>query len=266
MSNFPVPPNIADWDHQPYSNGGYTAVAGNASAHTEGSYVEIENSTLIDADGFFLYQRSYAGNNICAFVDVAVGGAGSEQDIVVDFPLWSENVGIHLYYDIPIPIPSGTRLSARVRASTGSPGNQGVGITLYKTGDKKQPIWAAADVSIGKDLTNTKGTSVVNGTSGFGSWTELEASISNDIVGFFVHYGHNLATIADSLGLFEIGIGAASSEQTIWGQAYLREASDGQIPHTIFIPIAIPSGTRVAIRTDEWVGDNLDWCMTGVRA
>ena len=92
------------------------------TANTKGSYTELESSTAETIKGFGVM----IGNNDNAIInanssmlfDIAIGGSGSEQNIVSD--LWmktstSESNNPIIFYDITIP--EGTRVSSRFQST-----------------------------------------------------------------------------------------------------------------------------------------------------
>lgn len=116
-----------------------------AVANTKGAYAQLTASTSRDYAGLFfvfdgLGQITGTIHNTDNFaIDVAIGGAGSEQIII-------PNIGTQKVYEgtlnevgfIPmlthikwIPIPSGTRIAARCQCSTNTATERLMGITAY---------------------------------------------------------------------------------------------------------------------------------------
>ena len=94
-----------------------TSVTASATANVKGSF-----TTLAPPSGGSLTVRDYAGlvvgvcygSTIAFLTDIAIGASGSE---IIIAPNLSTNLGSYMH--LPIPIPKGTRLSARVQASSG---------------------------------------------------------------------------------------------------------------------------------------------------
>lgn len=93
-------------------------------ANTKGSYSQLVASSAKDYIGFVLCVDNAANSGMPAFsflIDIAIGGAGSEQAIVPNFyfdPSGMDDVTLAFYF--PINIPSGTRIAARAQASGAS--------------------------------------------------------------------------------------------------------------------------------------------------
>lgn len=104
-----------------------------ATADTKGSFVQLTASTAHDYIGLMGYLLTYAGlDNTSGLVDIAIGASGSEQVIWPNIPLTPNNAsafypGIVVPFT-PIPIPAGSRISARFQSTSTS---DEVGVTLY---------------------------------------------------------------------------------------------------------------------------------------
>lgn len=98
-------------------------------------------------------------------------------------------------------------------------------------------------VSPGGPLTSTSLPTAVPDSTGsagaFGAWTELIASLDYNALGFWLH------TRGSSMWTFEIGVGAAASEVTIGAVGLANDSYAGTFQ---YVPLAIPAGSRVAIR------------------
>ncbi len=97
-----------------------TVACGTSGA--KGSYVQLIASTSRDYAGFLPAFSSH-GSFANILVDIAVGGAGSEQIIIPDYYLNETNASTFpgiVSFPFFIQIPAGTRISARAAASTGS--------------------------------------------------------------------------------------------------------------------------------------------------
>jgi len=111
-----------------------TAVTGGGTANTKGSYSQLVAATAADYVGFFLaldYQSTTA--NVSFNIDIAIGASGSEVVIKPNHYQqfdWASSVRAmpsltSIYY---LPIPAGSRVSARCSCTTAS---VVCGVTLY---------------------------------------------------------------------------------------------------------------------------------------
>lgn len=237
------------------------------SANTKTAWVEVSSSLPFDCDGLMLQTRNVGANFQTVWFDVGVGGAGSEVVVVSNWPdqRWSSNK-YSSHVPIPVKLKAGQRVAIRCQ-STGTPGGNVSGaLAVFSGGFDKIGPFAALDVDIGKDMANSRGTSVTPGTSAEGSWTELTSSLSRAIKGFYVHQTNGANS--DALGRFEIGIGAAASEVALTPYfAYWQ--SGGNPPLTWensgpwFFPL--PAGTRIAARARSNAAEAIRLSLTGLR-
>jgi len=117
-----------------------TAVTPNATANTKGLYAPLTTSTPVDYLGFLMAideGSSTTDHPVDQLWDIAVGAGGSEQIILPNF--YALNSGISGFYIggqnpvvshfLPIGIPAGTRISARMQ--TGQASKPSMNLTLY---------------------------------------------------------------------------------------------------------------------------------------
>lgn len=225
-----------------------TTVAGNAG------WDEVIASTDEDTDHVVIYMN-YESQGAGAAVEenlisVGVGAAASEQAIITNIPL-SGRVATSRTMDalsFPVQIPSGSRVSVKVDADAAT--NIGIGVKLFKGNEKSFAFSGAKGFGT---TANFSGTAVDPGgvANTKGAWTELDASCSDTIRGFWIHVGvnENLTLGLNSTTFTDIGIGAAASEQVIVPDHYTfaSTAEDGSA--SIFYDVEIPSGTRIAARS-----------------
>jgi hypothetical protein len=119
-----------------------TAVDPGGTANTKGSYVTIASSITNDLTGIWMTFDTQASNGSAAgynawLVDVAVGAAASEQIFLPNISMtgqfatsnaWIMNPMMPYY---PMPIPAGTRISARSLCTTNSSPSRILGMTLW---------------------------------------------------------------------------------------------------------------------------------------
>jgi len=117
-----------------------TDVDPGGSASTYGSWTQLTASTPRDYMGLLICvgqnstdNAAYLASTPC-YVELAVGGSGSEQLIVPDYGFASSNppnITSQWCPFLPIPIPSGTRISARVAQGNTTSGTRVVGVMAY---------------------------------------------------------------------------------------------------------------------------------------
>ena len=138
---------------------------------------------------------------------------------------------------------------------------------------------AQGSESGGRSTGSTRGTTVTSSTTAHtkGSWAQILAATSFDAVGLWVHT-HAYITAGSSQKnnfLVDLGVGGAGSEVVRLPDLFLEHGASGMTPmgstKSVFFPLAIPSGTRIAARcqadTDGSGGSNaLDVSVTLLRA
>lgn len=113
-----------------------TVIATPAAANTKGSYTQLIAATARDYIGFFWSTDSMAntsgGNPQGVLMDIAVGAGGSEVPLVTNAFCYalSNNTRVPSTYNfLPIQIPAGSRLAARIQSNLGTA--QSLGLTIY---------------------------------------------------------------------------------------------------------------------------------------
>ena len=101
-----------------------TQVDPGATVNTKGAYSQLTASSTKDYKGFFL-TLDQNGNTAPAaahfLIDIAIGGAASEQIILPEYWRQSDTddvPGAHFSPFFPIAIPIGTRIAARAQSTT----------------------------------------------------------------------------------------------------------------------------------------------------
>jgi hypothetical protein len=106
-----------------------TTITASGSTNTKGSYSELVAATSRDYMGFFIGTTGASATTKHHLLDIAIGAAGSEVVIlsnlyILTTAMWS---AVPTFF-LPINIPAGTRISARVQSATAS---SAFGLTLY---------------------------------------------------------------------------------------------------------------------------------------
>jgi hypothetical protein len=250
-----------------YSNGSQQysgSCTASASANTKGSYSTIDADAPLDADGFWLYLMPHTANRDY-HVDIAIGGAGSEVNILENIQISS--AGASGFLDswevyVPLPIRGGTRISARCAASTGS-AVISVGFRFVKSELTRAQRMGRA-TTYGAAVGDSGGTAIDPGASAdtLGAWAEITASLTRRIRGYaLLSIGNkvNSARTAGSLGV-QFGIGGAGSEVAVTGvvQIQAEATSDLLKPVIRGINIDLPAGVRLAARGISQTNDATD--------
>lgn len=240
-----------------------TAPSGNNS---KGAWTQLLASAPSDVCfilfSIFFYDGS-AGEFSVA-VDVGVGASGSETMLIPN--LIGQLLGVSstaVTYAFPVSIAKGTRIAARYQASNGSSLVPSVMLITFDGAFTQMEGCAGAD-AVGFSAASTLGAAITAGGSGAGantkgSYAQLTAATTRDYLGFVVGMDSQNANPVSQF-LLDIAIGASGSEQIIVPnlQSYFSSLSGTTGTSAdftpVFIPITIPSGTRIAARCQGYEG------------
>ena len=223
-----------------------TTVTASSTAHTKGGWSELISSTSGDSSLLHLIVSGIvtAATNTATLLDIGTGAAMAETVIAGNIAVGS--AGSNLVIPIPIKIPSGTRVAARIQSVVTGGKTAVVSPTFVNAGDYAT-VQTLVDV-IGGNTANSQGISFVNAS---GSWVEAIASTTQPYRAVvLVHSAHD-TTITTFNSVMEVGVGAAGLESS-FGSAQMRYINNEQaITQPIWFPVfgrAIPTGSRLAVR------------------
>ncbi len=257
---------MADWPG-PYGGAAYEAVGlaastspvnvvSNATANVEGAWVQIIASTANDCDGFWLSINTEQGETLIAncLVDIGIGADGSEVELLSDILFDSQNnKPIQNFFFVPIPIPAGTRIAARNRASAVSTSVL-IGLVLQSGAFLGSVPSCPKCDTYGADTSDSGGTSLDPGATvnTEGAWTVLTTSCANDVKAILIKLGNaSNSTRSNFLWRLDLGVGGAGSEVEILSDiSFNAGVSSDSLTQTVFGPflVEIPSGTRISLR------------------
>lgn len=243
-------------------------VTASASTHTKGAFTTLIASTSFAADAVQLVIAAMNDGADRRYVfDLAIGGAGSEVVIVPDLFVATTSNGplVTRAMLLPMAIPAGSRLSARTQCNVGS--NSLFLSAQIIAGDAATvfTLGSAAAASYGQTLASTRGTTIDPGASAGtkGAYVEITPATSSgqDARWMLVHLNQvNNILPASADVRIDIATGGSGSETIIWPDlpASTRVNAPGIWPAQYFLPVAIPSGTRIAIRAQSSITDATD--------
>lgn len=224
------------------------AISG-VSAHTKGSWVSLGTATR-DAAAVLFCNTSALNSGQKGVADL---GIGASQSVVINNLFSSDgangaaaSLNISSIF-LPINIPAGTQLYARSQGPSGSQTYRAQAI-LFDGGFSAFDGYAGVDC-LGFNSASTTGTTVTAGTSGAkGSYAQIIAATQRDYAAIWI--GTSTASAVTTVGMVDVAIGAAGSEQVIIPNMAVNQISScgvspGGMP---MFPIRIPAGTRLAIR------------------
>jgi hypothetical protein len=261
-----------DWfeaSYTPVNSSAEVSLTANTSAHTKGSYSELIASTSANAGLLVLMVQDIAAaaTNTATLIDVATGASGSETAIISNLAVGGAlttagPTGVAV--PVPLKIPSGTRISARIQSVVTGGKAATAQVFLFDVGGDYATAPTSVDV-IGGNTANSQGISF-SGASG--TWVQATASTSQAYRAVAIMpstHSTGIATIAPQL---ELGVGASGSEQ-VFGltvAAYSNnETVQSSPPYLSLFGRNIPAGSRLAVRHNIATGPTLyGFCLIGI--
>lgn len=245
------------------------ALTGGA-AHTKGSYVELTPASTVDCYGLriAITQTSVSTTNTSALLDIAVGGAGSEVDVIPNVGVgYKASFGTAIGF-FPVFIPAGSRVSARVQGAEASKAITVVALPAARQIGSTRP--STKVVTMGADTATSKGVNVtVASTNTKGSWSQIIASTAEPFTGLGVSMqGGADTTLATGFGLADIGIGSAGNEVVIVPNLAISFSVQEAVSHYEHgaFHVAIPAGSRLAARAAfDSTANTIDVILHGIR-
>lgn len=239
--------------------GGEVTVTASGTAHTKGSWVELVSAAnnVFDIGCIWLHSsaNSASGTNTSQLCDIGLGAAASEAVIIPDILTGFDTLRASEGMRIPIFIPKGERIAARIQAAITSD-TLGLQIALVEAGN--YPSFQRAE-NIGS-LSGTSGGTDIEGTG----WTEMKAATDDDIDALVPMWDLGGSSLGGNVADNEIAVGPSSSEVQIapplngagtyqkYGivaSSSSSESINGCDPRSVLPGVGpIPSGTRISGR------------------
>lgn len=233
------------------------AIPGPSSTFTKGTWVQVTASTATDCDWVLIYieTQNSAGANLCT--DIGIGGSGSEIVIIPNL-LVSSYAAQGIRWLLPVSIPAGTRIAARIASSAT---NDQINMGLMTLSDTSLSMGVASAVdTYGVNTSTNLGVAIdAGGTANTkGAYVQITSSVTNDLAGFILVFDTQNASTGNTAvitWLVDIAIGASGSEVVIMPNlfivgTYSSGFSTLYAPGIPYLPIQIPAGTRVAARAE----------------
>ena len=236
------------------SNG--TAITAHATPGTDGAYTQLIAATARQTHALSL--RFGEGGTVTgrALIDLAIGGAGSEQIILADIPHIQINAAKRCPFTdlwVPLAIPAGVRLAARVHRASAASLPLRVACYLMNGGSRYFPPFHRA-TTYGTDLANARGTSVdPGGTANTqGGKVQLVASTTNPIKAAYLlaRRADAAATATTIASMIQLFVGAGGSEVAVTPEIWCHQWNDTADHESgaFFgpFPVNIPAGSRLS--------------------
>jgi len=235
-----------DDDYTVSNRSSAVSVAASATAHTKGSWVQLIASTSANASAIYVEANvSNTSADTSCLLDIGTGASGSEtaliSNIAVGGSRTSTSIGAY-NFNVPIQVPSGTRISARIQHITGS-STANVLVEARDYGDYAQSP-TSVDV-IGTDTATSTGTDF----SAANTYVQLTSSTSRAYRAFVMLPNLSANSAALVRTTLTLAKGASGSEVEIGARYY--DYGNAESIHMVddpLVPAAVPSGTRLAVK------------------
>jgi hypothetical protein len=244
-------------------------ITADTSAHTKGAWTQLVASTSSDASMLVCVAASIGSTSVdtASLIDIGFGASGSETGVASNIAVGGAGTAagalrIGALFAIPLQIPSGTRISARLQSVVTGGKTAAFQAYVIDTGD-----YATAPTSvdvIGTSTATSKGTEF-SGSSG--TWNEVIASTAQAYraVGIVISTHSTNTNSVGGIREYSVGIGASGSEVafgTIRHEVGTAENASLMPPYSQLFGRNIPAGSRLAVQhniaaTPETVGVTL---------
>lgn len=252
---------MADWSLQTsevLESLAATVIPRTAGAHTKGSWTQITAATTRDyrALSVDISDDVDGGGYDTYLIDLGIGAAAAEvvivPNMIFDVPR-AAKAGHTFGLELPIQIPAGTRIAARLQSSGGSGTRNAELLVRGRSGGWGGIPGGGVVVDIGTVTASTNGTLIDPSSSAntWGSWVELTASTANMLSGFagLAMMNKRSDGALDTARItLQIGIGGSGSE-LVFVEYEVNGAYFGNSFRSLpWRPMQIPAGTRIAAR------------------
>jgi hypothetical protein len=239
-------------------------VTAHSTIHTKGTYTELIAATAFDSYlvEVFMSEVGAGTTATAALVDIAIGAAASETDIISNLNAGAAAIfaGANVQpagqkYTFPLYIPAGSRVSARCQALISS---DTVNVLVRLWGGPTAPVWAGQQVTTyGANTATSLGVAVAQGVSDAeGSWTEITSSSTAPMSWLSWGVGMNAdTTVQGGYNYLDVGVGSAT-ETAVMENFNYRTGTGEQISYagSAGAPVSIPAGERIVARTSRDTG------------
>jgi hypothetical protein len=231
---------------------GAAVVAG--AANTKGAYTELFASTAFDVETIVVCVTEVTFQSTVdtsTLLDIAVGAAASEVVLIPDLGVgWRGPPTAGQIFIIPIAIPAGSRVSARIQSAVASK-SINVNIELRQHGDHSAAPTTCATYGINAANSHSTTLATPGGVNTKGAYTELTASTSADATRLLVSVQGDSDGFAASTQLVDIATGAAASEVVLIPDLLVQSQTTESIWPVSFCSaytVNVPAGTRLSAR------------------
>jgi len=230
-----------------------TAVTSSATIYVKGAYSQIAAATSFDSSLALIY--IYRHDSTPTFmVDIAIGPPGSEQIIAANlFTRGQSATETYGRYLLPICIPAGSRISARVSSNTTGAQFIYVTVTLFGSGFSQPPAFGGVELITNISIGGVEVASQnLNSTGGVETaWLGHNANPTpRDYKAISIFMSGYCPGGIVLLGVVDFALGPSGSEVPFLTDiaVVMDPTSAGKSEVIGPLPIPIPAGSRVSTR------------------
>lgn len=235
------------------------------AADTKSAYVEVVASAAEAYDSFFV-KFSMIETLSDAVIDIALGAAASEVDLVNDFLVEGiRQCGVS-YAWFPIPIPAGSRVSARMATARVAGSMEISVIGMVNTSLSRCALQGTSGLdTMGFNSGDTGGIQIDPGgtINTKGAYSQIVASTAHayKYLGIAIGSQDNI-TQTQAEYLIDVAVGGAGAESDIFSNLQMTASAglDGHTPAYRFLPCEnlIGSSARLSVRAQSSTNDATD--------
>lgn len=230
-----------------------TLVSGNATAGLPGAWYELTSATGMQSSAIAVHISDPSGANLMN-IDLAIGPAGSEVLIAGGLMFRADGYSRNssMTYRLPITIPAGVRLAARVTAQSSSRTVRVIVQGFAGSGGEatyQGMGWLGYMYQVTTGYTaNTKG-----------AWVQLIASTTRPYKALHAAWALlDFSGTSNASAMIDIGVGTAGSETVIVPNLHCTGQSVSSMSnctnHNAFIHGGIPAGVSLSGRVQVSAG------------
>jgi hypothetical protein len=226
----------------PINDSGAITVAADATAHTKGAWVTLVASASADTTITHLTVSGVGAStvNTATLIDVAIGGAGSEVAVVSNIAIGG---AIRVPIVLPIDLPAGARLSARIQSVVTGGKTATVRALTFAAG----PPTVGALTTLGADTANSRGVVLTTADTYVQAVASTAAAYRGLVLVPSIHDGN----VAGITATTTVAVGGAGAEVDIgsieWTTTTTELLSAEGIPVGLFA-VDIAAGSRIAVK------------------
>lgn len=241
-----------------YSN--TVTVTASGTTHTKGAWIEVVASTAYTANRLTLQfgANQVTNNNSSALLDVGFGAAGSEVVKIANIGVGFSNGGS---MDIPLQIPSGTRIAVRMQSASASK-TMTVSALISQTAKTLTINPSSTANTFGANTTTSQGVTFTSANGSKGSWAQITADSGSAAKWAHLSFQGNSNNNWQAYNFtIDIGIGAAGSETVLIPNVRVATSTTETVNWTSAYRqyfVTIPANSRVAVRSQSTGTYSLD--------